>query len=278
MKKILTKALVVLLLGFSLTIVGCNSTQSASTSGKVAEEKQSSFTEKEVQKAVDGIYKALINKNSDEYINYINGASLQHLGSSGEEIKKTIDTYLKSNDVKEYKILSTEDFNENTKIINTRYVEISKEGTKLEHEDMLFLQKNSQNKVEIIYNGAISSEKFPVTETPEGQYKFALEKTMGLFDGIGAMITIENKTDYKVSLGYGKIFGNVIITTEDGETYTLPFDEVKLYAPNTNDKISSFTYETTDKISKVEIQGVFELNENGTPKEGSPKTYVIFES
>lgn len=277
MKKILTKALVVLLLGSSLTIVGCNSTQSASTSGKVAEEKQSSFTEKEVQKAVDGIYKALINKNSDEYINYINSASLQHLGSSGEEIKKTIDTYLKSNDVKEYKILTTEDFNENTKIVNTRYVEISKEGIKLEHEDMLFLQKNSQNKVEIIYNGAISSENFPVAETTEGQYKFTLEKTIGLFDGIGAMLAVENKSNYKVSLGYGNIFGNVILTTEDGETYTLPFDEVKLYGPNTKDKISSFTYETTDKISKVEIQGVFELNENGTPKEGCPKTYVIFE-
>lgn len=277
MKKIITKALVALLLGSSLTIVGCNSMQSASTSGKIAEEKQSSFTEKEVQKAVDGIYKALINKNSDEYINYINSASLQHLGSSGEEIKKTIDTYLKSNDVKEYKILSTEDFNENTKIVNTRYVEISKEGTKLEHEDMLFLQKNFQNKVEIIYNGAISSENFQVSETPEGQYKFRLEKTIGLFDGIGAMLAVENKANYKVSLGYGNIFGNVILTTEDGETYTLPFDEVKLYSPNTKDKISSFTYETTDKISKVEIQGVFELNENGTPKEGSPKTYVIFE-
>lgn len=278
MKKLLINTTLAFVIGCSLTLMGCSVTKNVASRNINVSEKENFFTNKEAEKVIDGIYKALINKNSSDYIKYINSESLKHLNSSEEEIKKTIDDYLLNNKVKEYKILSTEDFNENTKIINTKYVEISKDGHSSEHEDMLFLQKNlDNNKIEIIYNGAVSSQSFALAEVLPGEFKIQLDKTITLFDGIGASLYIENKTNSKISIGYGSIFGSVILTTEDGETYNLPFNEVKLYEPNSKDRISSFTYETTGKISKVEIQGVFELNENSAPKEGSPKSFIVYE-
>ncbi|MEG0774505.1 hypothetical protein [Clostridium sp.] len=236
------------------------------------------FTEEEADKVISNLYEALINKDTDAYVNYIEAESLAHLSSDKNEVKKNVDDYLKENNIKNYEINSIVDFNDNTKTINTKYTEVAKNGSLTEHDDLIFLRKNYEdNTVKVIYNGAISSKSYPKQKVGQGTYKFMLEKTIELLDGIGVTIYFENNTDYKVSIGYGDIYGNITITTEDGEVYNIPFDEITIYEPYNTDKISSFTFETNSQISKVEVNGIFELKENGMVKEGSPKSLVVYE-
>ena len=236
------------------------------------------ISQREVEKTIQGIYRALIDKNAEQYVKYINSESLGHLNSNREEIQKSVSEYLKDNIIKEYKINSIEDFNENIKTVTTLYKEISKDGHETEHDDVLFLYRNPQTKtIEILYNGAVSSKSFEKVKVNEGAYQFSLNRTIELIDGVGVNITLENKSSNTISLGYGAIFANINLTTSDGEIYSLALNEVKLYRKNDIDTFDTFTYDTTDKITKVEIQGIFELNNDGTPKEGSPKSIVIYE-
>jgi hypothetical protein len=238
----------------------------------------SNFSEKEIKKFVDKIYTSLMDKNVDEYVNSINEESINNLDLTKDEISNTVKEYLNHNKITEYKITSIEDFDENTKIVNTSYKQVSDEGTSTEHGDVLFIRKNDElNKLQLFYNGAISSRSFETSKASEGEYKFSLRKIIRLLDGVGVSIEIENKADSRISLGYGTVNANVVITTTDGKSYNLPLEEIKIYNKDSIDKIVSYSYDTTEAIYKVEVQGVFELNENGTPKNGSPKTITIYE-
>lgn len=241
-------------------------------------ENNSVISKRDVEKTIREIYRALIDKNSEEYVKHINAKSLEHLSSNIEEIRKSVTEYLKENKIVEYKIISIEDFNENIKTVTTLYKEISKDGHETEHDDIIFLSRNPQTKsIEIIYNGAIASKTFKQDEVKEGEYKFILNRTIELIDGVGVNITFKNKSNNTISLGYGTIFANIILSTSDGENYSLPLNEVKIYKKNDMDNFDSFTFDTTEDITRVEIQGVFELNENGTPKEASPKNVIIYQ-
>lgn len=241
-------------------------------------ENKSVISKRDVEKTIKEIYGALIDKNAEEYVKHINSKSLEHLSSNIEEIRKSVKEYLKDNKIVEYKIISIEDFNENIKTVTTLYKEISKDGHETEHDDIIFLSRNPQTKtIEIIYNGAISSKTFEQDEVNEGEYKFILNRTIELIDGVGVNVTFKNKSNNTISLGYGTIFANIILSTSDGESYSLPLNEVKIYKKNDVDNFDSFTFDTTEHITKVEIQGVFELNENGTPKEASPKNIIIYQ-
>jgi hypothetical protein len=279
LKKMHIAVLVLILSGFLIFLLqydgsNLNNSESAENSSVA----KITFTEKEAEKVISIIYEALINKDAETYVNYIESESLAHLSSDKNEVKENVDDYLKENTVQDYEIISIVDFNDNTKTINTKYTEVAKNGIFTEHGDMIFLHKNVEDStVKVIYNGAISSHSYPKLEVGQGTYKFMLEKTIELLDGIGVTIYFENNSDYKVSIGYGEIFGNITITTEDGEVYNLPFDEVTIYNPSNTDKISSFTFETTSQISKVELNGIFELKENGMAKEGSPKSIVVYD-
>jgi len=236
------------------------------------------FSEKEIKKFVDKIYTSLIDKNIDEYLNSVNEESINNLDLTKDEIRNTVKEYLNDNSITEYKITSIEDFDENTKIVNTSYKQVSGEGIKTEHGDVLFIRKNNElNKLQLFYNGAISSRTFETSKASDGEYKFSLRKIIRLLDGVGVSIEIENKADSRISLGYGTVNANIVITTTDGKSYNLPLEETKIYNKDSKDKIVSYSYDTTEAIYKVEIQGVFELNENGTPKNGSPKTITIYE-
>lgn len=236
------------------------------------------FSEKEIKKFVDKIYTSLMDKNIDEYLNSVNEESINNLDLTKDEIRNTVKEYLNDNSITEYKITSIEDFDENTKIVNTSYKQVSGEGIKTEHGDVLFIRKNNElNKLQLFYNGAISSRTFETSKASDGEYKFSLRKIIRLLDGVGVSIEIENKADSRISLGYGTVNANIVITTTDGKSYNLPLEETKIYNKDSKDKIVSYSYDTTEAIYKVEIQGVFELNENGTPKNGSPKTITIYE-
>lgn len=236
------------------------------------------FSEKEIKKFVGKIYTSLIDKNIDEYVNSINEESINNLDLTKDEIRNTVKEYLNDNSITEYKITSIEDFDENTKIVNTSYKQVSGEGIKTEHGDVLFIRKNNElNKLQLFYNGAISSSSFETSKASDGEYRFSLRKIIRLLDGVGVSIEIENKADSRISLGYGTVNANIVITTTDGKSYNLPLEETKIYNKDSTDKIVSYSYDTTEAIYKVEIQGVFELNENGTPKNGSPKTITIYE-
>jgi len=149
-------------------------------------EDKSVISKRDIEKTIREIYGSLIDKNAEEYVKHINTKSLEHLSSNSEEITKSVTEYLKNNKIVEYKIISIEDFNENIKTVTTLYKEISKDGHETEHDDIIFLSRNPQTKtIEIIYNGAIASKVFKQEEAKEGEYKFRLNRTIELIDGVG---------------------------------------------------------------------------------------------